>query len=163
MYIMKPSEVDIDLLEYVFVSDKIKDIKYNKKKTLEIWTPTVFIKKYKDSYSNEYIQFDTDEYPQFLELLQCIDLHAMLMHDIKEDNKENFKSSLFNSKLSCKIPKKRNILQTKFTINRYPSVYNDIRTGDKASCCIYLDQIYIDKTITLKWKIKQCCVYRNDK
>jgi hypothetical protein len=160
---MNFNDVDIDLLEYVFVSDKIKDIKYNNKKRLELWTPVVYINKTKDSYSNEYIQFDLEEYPRFLELIKIIDMHAMINHDINEDNKENFKSSIFENKLSCKIPKKKNIVQTRITINKYPSVVNDIKNRDKASCCIYLDQIYIDNNISLKWKIKQCCVYRNDK
>ena len=96
---MNFNDVDIDLLEYVFVSDKIKDIKYNNKKRLELWTPVVYINKTKDSYSNEYIQFDLEEYPRFLELIKIIDMHAMIKNDINEDNKENFKSSLFNSKL----------------------------------------------------------------
>ena len=160
---MNFNDVDIDLLEYVFVSDKIKDIKYNNKKRLELWTPVVYINKTKDSYSNEYIQFDLEEYPRFLELIKIIDLHAMIKHDINEDNKENFKSSIFENKLSCKIPKKKNIVQTRITINKYPSVLYDIKNRDKASCCIYLDQIYIDNNVSLKWKIKQCCVYRNDK
>ena len=160
---MNFNDVDIDLLEYVFVSDKIKDIKYNNKKRLELWTPVVYINKTKDSYSNEYIQFDLEEYPRFLELIKIIDMHAMIKNDINEDNKENFKSSIFENKLSCKIPKKKNIVQTRITINKYPSVVNDLKNRDKASCCIYLDQIYIDNNVSLKWKIKQCCVYRNDK
>ena len=160
---MNFNDVDIDLLEYVFVSDKIKDIKYNNKKRLELWTPVVYINKTKDSYSNEYIQFDLEEYPRFLELIKIIDLHAMIKNDINEDNKENFKSSIFENKLSCKIPKKKNIVQTKVLINKFPGVFNDLRHNDKARCLIYLDQVYIDESVTLKWKIKKVCVYRNDK
>ena len=87
----------------------------------------------------------------------------MLLHDITEKTRETYKSSLFNSILSCRIPKKKNIMLTQFFINKYPSILKDIKNNDKASCCIYIDQIYIDNTITLKWKIKKCCVYRNEK
>ena len=160
---MNFNDFDIDLLNYVFVNKNIKEVFYNRKKTLELWTPIVFAKRIKDIYKNEYVQFDLEEYPGFLELIKCIDLHAMILNDITEDTKDKFKSSLYNSKLSCKIPKKKNIVQTKVLINKFPGVFNDLRHNDKARCLIYLDQVYIDESVTLKWKIKKVCVYRNDK
>ena len=162
---MNFNNIDIDLLEYVFVTENIKDIKYNNRKTLELWTPVVYIKKTKDKYNNEYIIFDLEEYPKFLEFIKIIDLHVMLMNGITNENKDIYKSSLYNTILSCKIPKKKHIYQTQFTINKYPSILKDIANNlyEKASCCIFIDQIYIDNNITLKWKIKKCCVYRNDK
>ena len=160
---MNFNDVNIDLLNYAFVNKNIKEVFYNHKKTLELWTPVVFVNKIKDSYKTEYIQFDLDEYPRFLELIKCIDLHAMILNDITEDTKDKFKSSLYNSKLSCKIPMKKHIVQTKVSVNKFPGVLNDLRHNDKASCLIYLDQVYIDSSVTLKWKIKKVCVYRNDK
>ena len=157
------SDVNIDFLNYISITKNIKEVKYNNRKGLELWTPVVYIKKTKDSYNNEYIQFDLDEYPKVLELIKCIDIHVMLLHNITEKTRDTFKSSLFNTLLSCRIPKKKNILQTQFFINKSPSILKDIKNNDKASCCIYIDQIYIDNTITLKWKIKKCCVYRNEK
>ena len=100
---MNFNDVDIDLLNYVFVNKNIKEVFYNHKKTLELWTPVVFVNKIKDSYKTEYIQFDLDEYPRFLELIKCIDIHAMILNDITEDTKDKFKSSLYNSKLSCNV------------------------------------------------------------
>jgi len=169
---MNFNSVDIDLLKYVSVSEKIKDIKYNNNKRLVIWTPVCFIKKNKDSFNNEFLILDLEEYPKFLEFLKIINLHAMLMNDITEDNKDNFSSSLYSNKLYCKIPKKRNIIQSYFSIKSYNKT-QDRRTTfkeianfstEKGSCCIYIDQIYISNDkISLKWKLEHCCVYRNDK
>ena len=61
------SDVNIDFLNYISITKNIKEVKYNNKKGLELWTPVVYIKKTKDSYNNEYIQFDLDEYPKVLE------------------------------------------------------------------------------------------------
>ena len=45
-------DVNVDLLEYVSKSKNIETITYNKKKSLEIFTPLVFISKIKDKYDN---------------------------------------------------------------------------------------------------------------
>ena len=156
--------VDIDFLKYFFINEKMQDVEYNGEKKLELWTPIVYIKKTKDKYNNEYIQFNLEEYPEFLECIKIIDLHCMLNHDISQENRVLFKSSLFNDTLSCKIIKKRNIKQCSVTINKIPATIGDINFTDKASLLIFIDKVYTENgDISLKWKIKRCCVYRNDK
>lgn len=156
-------EVDIDFLEYNSISKNIESVSYNGKKSLEIFTPLVFIKKIKDKYNNEFIQIILDDYLMFKDLLGYIDLHAMICHNISQDDKENFKSSLFENVLSCKVLKNKGQIVTNFTINQNPASIYNIKNNDKAKCLIYIDTIWKeDNTISLKWKIKKCCVYRNE-
>ena len=164
MHIMNFLDVDINLLSYSYNNKNMKNVLYNKKKSLEIFTPLVFINTMKDSYSNEYIQLNLEEYDKFKDLIEYIDLHVMILNDISKENRDRFKSSLYNSLLSCKIPKNKGICLAKITINGSPSTYFDINKNDKAKCLIYIDTIWENSnTLTLKWKIKRCCVYRNEK
>ena len=161
---MNFQDVDVGLLSYSYNNKNMKNVLYNNKKSLEIFTPLVFVNTMTDSYSNEYIQINLDDYDKFRELIEYIDLHAMVMNGITKDNKDKFKSSLYKNLVSCKIPKNKHQILTNITINGNRATYFDINKDDKAKCLIYLDSIWENsKTLTLKWKIKRCCVYRNDK
>jgi hypothetical protein len=155
-------DVNVDLLEYVSKSKNIETITYNKKKSLEIFTPLVFISKIKDKYDNEYIKLNLEEYDKLRDLLEYIDLHAMILHDIKQSDVNKFKSSRYKGSLSCKVIKNKGRITTNISVNSLPGTIYDIKDNDKAKCSILIDTIWKDNDIiSLKWKIKRCCVYRN--
>jgi len=160
---MNFQEVDIDLLSYSDCFENNRKVIYNKKKSLEIFTPLVFVNTMKDSYKNEYIQLNLEECDNFKSLLQYIDLHAMIHNDITQETKDKYRSSMYKNLLSCKIPRIKNRFITDITINNTPKTFYDIKKNDKARCLIYIDSVWDNtNTISLKWKIKKCCVYRNE-
>ena len=158
---MNFQDVDINFLSYSLCSKNREIVSYNNKKSLEIFTPLVEIKIIKDSYDNQYIQLDLSEYSKFKELINIIDLHCMIHHNITEETRDKFKSSLFYDLLSCKIIKNQG---RRITINNLPSTIYELQNGDKAKCVVYIDNVWTNSEIvSLKWKLKVCCVYRNDK
>ena len=114
---MNFQDVDIDLLSYSDCSENYRKVIYNKKKSLEIFTPLVFVNTMKDSYKNEYIQLNLEECSNFKSLLQYIDLHAMMHNDITQETKGKYRSSMYKNLLSCKIPRIKNRFKTDITIN----------------------------------------------
>lgn len=157
---MNYKKVNIDYLKFYKKDDNNYQIYYNEYPHLEIYTPIIEnVKLFKDKYKANHLSFNLKEQHDFKELVKCLDVYAMLSLDMSNSEKGKFRSSLSNDTLFCKIHKNRPIdIFLGDTDSRL--LLTDIK-NETIKAIIYIDSVWKEDTVSLKWKVKEIRVYRN--